>query len=126
MAFEEVAAQSKVAFEVSDSWFDRCSPAEPLSCLSLFVVGCVFFWRFRCQYFGLSALGFAAISSIRNGDFRAILGYAFHLLESWIKCVPVIVILRQTVGSKDDSVGFSYNDRCLRSKLIFFVLLAFG
>jgi len=31
LPFEEVAIQSKVAFEVADSWFDRCPAAEPLS-----------------------------------------------------------------------------------------------
>ena len=82
LVFEENAARSKVAFEVANSRIDGRPATEPIACLSDFLIGCVFFQRFRCYNFYRYELGFGKICLIRNGCTWPILGNAFELLRA--------------------------------------------
>ena len=67
LAFEEVAAQSKVAFQMPDSWFDRCPSAKSRFSLSFLVSGGVLFRPPGCHDLGCATVRFPSKSFVSDG-----------------------------------------------------------
>jgi len=72
LAFEEVAAQSKVAFQMPDSWLNRCPSPKSRFGLSFLVSGGVLFRPPGCHDLGCATVRFASESFVGDGHGRPV------------------------------------------------------
>lgn len=122
----KVAAEAVACFQVADDRLNGGSSAEAFLQLGLLVMGQLFLIEgFRNLNQRVPDFAFSFVASVDRSCLRCSSGQAGGLLECFLQDVPVVLVSKAQ-GADNHAGVLRMNNRNLVSKLVLFMLFAFG